>query len=498
MSIAQRFFALFRGLDRAHGEYVITGKDATKNKVQGRAQTVLTPVTVDLWEQHLAGEVGVGIIPITDDGTCFWCAWDIDVYDLDLLGLEKKVKEANLPLFLARTKSGGAHLYCFFSEAASCQKIRTKMAQIAVSLGFPNIEMFPKQVQLASKKDVGNWLNMPYFGGEKGGRYCIHFGNAIPAEDFIDLAEKYRVSEADFLSIPIIDSEDFADAPPCIQMLAENGVPAGMRNKGLFNIAIYARKKFGDGWEEEVEKLNHQMVSPPLGSREVLTVCKSAGRKDYGYTCKEDPVASFCNRQVCRTRLYGIKDADDEPDVMLGGLEKILSEPPTWIIDVDGHRLELQTADLLNQDRFRTICVERLNKYPRRVKPGTWEKLIRERLENCETHAAPPDASPEGKLKYLVDSFCTSFSMARVQEELLAGKPWVDDKAKVIYFRYPDLSKFLEGQHFHEMTSRQIWAFLRRINATHKMFNIKGKCVQVWGVPAPAQQEQAVETNPEF
>lgn len=110
--VAERFQALFEGLHRAHGQYRINDASVGDKKVSGRALTVLEPLTLDRWEDHLNGKLGVGSIPIRDDATCSWGAIDIDTYPLDISALEAKLKDMNLPLVPCRTKSGGANCTC--------------------------------------------------------------------------------------------------------------------------------------------------------------------------------------------------------------------------------------------------------------------------------------------------------------------------------------------------------------------------------------------------
>jgi hypothetical protein len=489
--LADGFAELFAGLDRAHGKFSITRKNESKNKMEGRATTVLEPVTLDLWSKHLAGTQGIGIIPIMDDSKVWWGALDIDRYDMDLIALEKQCKDMDLPMFLCRTKSGGAHLYIFFNEKASAKVVRSKLAEFSVALGHPGVEIYPKQISLASKNDVGNWLNMPYFGGDESERYCIHFGKKLTTQEFLTKAMKHRISEEDLKMTVPFSGADFADGPPCLQTLAMRGFGEGGRNKSLFNIGVYLRMKDPDSWETELESANHNHMKPPLPSREVIALTKSVMRKDYAYTCKQDPINAVCNAEVCKNRPYGIKGADEDIGLVLGSLVKVTSIPPTWIIDVEGYRLEMRTEDLINQDAFRRICVEKINKFPPRVKPHIWEKMIQEKLQDVEEQIAPPDATPEGRLEYLLKHFCSTYSTAPSRDELLTGNPWYDGEEKKIYFRSPDFIRHLELQHFKEMTTREIWAYFRRVGAEHKQFNIKGQNVQCWSI-----SQELVELQP--
>lgn len=482
---------LFEGLHRAHGQYRIDAASVGKGKVSGRALTVLEPLTVEKWEEHLQGKLGVGSIPIRDDATCSWGAIDIDTYPLDIPALEAKLKEYNLPLVPCRTKSGGAHLYLFLNTPVAADKVRNYLMSFSSILGYPGVEIFPKQVKLASQRDVGNWINMPYFAGDKGDRYAIIGGKKATLLQFLKRAEgiKERLTEERLASLAIKETEAFSDGPPCLQALSLNKIPQGQRNEGLFAMGVYARLKFGEDWETEVTEYNRAYVDPPLPFKEVGAVIKSLHRKNYFYPCSKAPISGLCNKDLCKHREFGVGQGEtDEPSVNIGTLVKILSEPPTWIIDVEGVRLELNTEDLLSQDRFRKICMEKINKLPDRIKPIRWEKMVKEKLENVELIEAPPDASTEGRFIQLVEAFCTGQAQARHQDELLAGKPWTNEGRT--YFRSVDLARFLDQQHFRELTNKEQWAALRRNGASHHQFNLKGKCVQCWSI-----KEFAVQTE---
>ena len=157
-SIENRVFKLFSGLDRAHGSYNLSGKITEKGKKQGNALTKTEPATEELWQQHLDGKYGLGIFPLKDDGTCKWGAIDVDIYNLDFTKLEKDLSKIKLPLIVCKTKSGGAHIYLFLKDFAEAKLVRTKLMEAAVTLGYSGVEIFPKQIRLASEKDFGNWF----------------------------------------------------------------------------------------------------------------------------------------------------------------------------------------------------------------------------------------------------------------------------------------------------------------------------------------------------
>ena len=76
-------------------------------------------VTDKHWEDHLNGiEPSLGIIPINEDNECRWGCIDVDKYTLDHKEILKKVNQYMLPLWVCRSKSGGAHI--FYSQQIMC------------------------------------------------------------------------------------------------------------------------------------------------------------------------------------------------------------------------------------------------------------------------------------------------------------------------------------------------------------------------------------------
>jgi len=188
--LAQRFMALFAGHSGAYGTYDIDGKN-TGLKVQGTAVTKRAPVTEELWESHLSGAKGIGIVPIREDNTCLFGAIDIDEYkNYDLKEAVEACKKAKAPVVVCRSKSGGAHIYMFFSEPVPAADVKRKLAELASVLGHATSEIFPKQdTVLTERGDVGNWINMPYFEGTSTSRYGVaESGAPMTPEQFLDFA----------------------------------------------------------------------------------------------------------------------------------------------------------------------------------------------------------------------------------------------------------------------------------------------------------------------
>lgn len=496
-SLAERFFERFAGLGRGHGHSIPRGTVAPSNgKHIASHETIHLPATVPLWEQHLAGTYSLGIVPIRDDATCVFGAVDIDNYNLVLDDLAKEVDEAGLPIILCRTKSGGAHLYTFTSEPVPAELMREKLMEWAVMLGHSGVEVFPKQTRLAGPNDYGNWINMPYFGGDATERYAIVNGRKLTAEKFLDLADlmamNYQALEG-FQLEAITEFQDWlADGPPCLQTLAKRGFSEGQRNNGLFNIGVYLRNRYDDDWERQLDVYNQKFMNPPLGHKEVNGVVRALSRKKYGFKCHDQPIVSVCNRQICLGRKFGIGQGEGDPGVVFGQLVKIQTKPPLWLWDVDGARIELTTQEIKDQTRFHTRVIEELNKWPQMVKPGAWQKIVKEKLEQVEVHEAPPDATQEGQMWSYLMEYCVGRPGAKKKEDLLQHKPWTHEGRT--YFRAEHFRQYLEQQRMR-VSEKQLWAWLRKGGAKHAFLNLKGRGVNAWHVPAFAEQTEEFDVQ---
>ncbi len=481
-----QFKELFMGLDRAHGSYEISGERADGKK-QGRAKTVREDVTDDKWESHIQGKMGLGIIPINDSSECRFGAIDIDEYEgLDIGAINGKLQQFKFPLWPCQSKSGGVHLYCFTSEWVGADTLQRKLRDMAAALGYGSSEIFPKQTQiLAERGDVGQWINMPYFGKE---RWC----NNMDPKDFVEQALKHRLTAKQLSDLKVkMPESDFDDGPPCLQHLSGQGFPAGTRNNGLFNVAVYCRKRDPDNWQRDMEAFNAKLMDPPLSSSEVQGVIKSASRKDYQYTCSKAPIAPYCNAAVCKLRKFGIDGSNDLPAIH--SLTKFNTSPPIWFLDVDGGgRLELETDDLQNQRRFQRKCMEKLNTMPNKMSDQAWTKLINHLLENLTVVEAPVDASPIGQLMEHIERFCNGRVQAKNRDELLLGKPWTDEGRH--YFRVADLMAYLDRMHFRDYRVHQVTAILKGQDSEHHFFNCKGKGVNCWSIPAFDKHDDNFDT----
>jgi len=489
VDIATRFLDLFTGSRSAHGQADVLGEQRGA-KQQAKYEIIRQPLTVELVQDHLDGKLGVGSIPIDETNHCRFGALDIDDYHLDHVQLLAKIKRFKLPLILCRSKSGGAPLYLFMAESISCAEMRDRLAEFASVLGWGTCEIFPRQEEIKVERgDTGSCINLPYQNSKHTTRYALRGdGSSLLLEEFIELAETSRITAKQLVEIELGKKSDILpDGPPCCQQLTEHGIPEGGRNMTLLNIGIYYKQAAPNDWKGLLEKHNQDYCSPPLPAREVVSIQEQLNKKEYYYTCKQEPIHSHCNKSLCRSRKYGIGDAGTFP--VLGGLTVVESEPPVWFIDVNGARLELSTKQLQMQVEFQRACMEQLYKMPARMKEADWRDAIDNLLADATRITVPEELTQKGLFMELLEVFCTSRIAAHSPEELMTGKPWTEDG--VTYFKLSSLQEFLKRNNFVQYTRGQITERLKEMNnggetsRTYRFVdnNDQWKSVRVWHVP---------------
>lgn len=509
-ALARRFMALFDGYEHAHGQYILKRGSSDSGKVVGQPFTVPEPWTLSSVLEHLQGNTGAGGIPLLEDNTVRWAAMDFDVYGIDHAALARQVEALKLPLIVCRTKSGGAHCYIFFAIPQPATDVREQLAAWAAVLGHGGCEIFPKQDSRADRGDVGNWINLPYHGAFKGSTLRPAYGpdgRDLYLEEFLDRAENMRLTELP--QVVISADRDpgglLADGPPCLQhILNRGGFGEGERNEGLFNVAVYLRKRYGDTWGSHLLKYNMEMCDPPLSASEVVALEKAVNRKDYGYRCQQAPIKPFCQRRTCLARAYGVGQGADEAGAEITGLTKYDSGSPAtvrWGMTIGGGRIIVDTATLYDPSAFNRACMAVINRIPVSMPPARWRKNLDELLQKADVVHLPEDASPIGQTWLWVVQFLTQKAHARTFDEILTGRPYHEDGK--VYFRSQDLFQYLRANRVAFGDETDVYHLLREKGVDKKYHKLRqaGRSTagaQVWFLPLPEGAEPPKPANEEI
>ena len=454
----EKFKNIFEGLDRAHGVTIVGESNGNGTKVKGKSFVKREPITDELWQKHLDGKDSLGVIPINDDNKCKWGCIDIDSYaGFDHQKLINKIKQFKLPIVVCRSKSGGAHVFLFTKDYVSASLMQDKLNEIRSVLGYGGSEVFPKQRELKSKDDTGNFLNLPYFNCGQTTRYAfLETGEAASIESFFELYERYK--QQDITTIKIKRPETpYSDGPPCIELMAQNKIGEGGRNNALFHYGVYAKSKWPENWKSKLVVFNETAMLQPLSDTEVDIITKQHDKKDWGYKCNDQPMCSLCDKKLCKSRKFGIGQEVIFPN--LTDLQVVNLEEPYYYLNVDGDRLYLDSAKhLTNQSLFQEECVKQLRNNPPTLKTNDWKKLTNILLKNAEITEPAEGTSTKDLLRNYLEDYCLNRIQKDKIDEIKTGGTFTDEGFH--YFVFDNFyNKFLLRNHWkvpYQRTSQML------------------------------------------
>ncbi len=156
----------------------------------------------------------LGIVPILPDGTCSWFAIDVDDYSLNHHQVVIDIERKELPLVVCRSKSGGAHLYCFIDGFIPATLAIDLAKKWATELGYEKSEIFPKQTKL-DEDATGNWIITPYYGADKAVDFAYGIqGERLSLDEFIQWANAKQLTTDEapaYLEIKEKDGKDLTE-----------------------------------------------------------------------------------------------------------------------------------------------------------------------------------------------------------------------------------------------------------------------------------------------
>jgi len=208
-----------------------------------------SPLTDDVIEKHLKGELTIGTYQFNLESKLKWICFDFDGSDLDVQFETAKrfylylvdVKKIN-PVLLEFSGMKGYHIWVFCEEIDGYSALEWAKE---ISKDFTIHEVFPKQVDI--KDGYGNLVKLPLGIHIKSGKRTVLFDynfSELSFEDSIELLK--AVSNVERITIPHIEKK-IATAvkdtekkpsviPESITSMIKNGVNDGARNKSRFMI----------------------------------------------------------------------------------------------------------------------------------------------------------------------------------------------------------------------------------------------------------------------
>lgn len=461
---AQKFFLLFRGKNNT---YVRNELPKVKPNEGEKIKTKITnntgTVDKELLSHHLSGDFGVGICPVNAEGKCYFGVIDIDMYKPKIKRVLHFIKEYQLPLLPFRSKSGGLHVYLILTKPVSAKTMRETLNNISyyfsldMLYGKGKVEVFPKQDKA---EGFGSSITLPYFNCENPYTYLLDLdGNQVEFKDALEYIQKHLTTIEAVKDA--LEKLPYNDAPPCIQriLLSEEvgGEDTG-RNNFLFSFAVYAKKKYGAGFESYVEAINSSFESPLEGAV-VDQTCASVRDNEYIYKCKDIPCNGFCNKTECKKREFGLgRDKGHFTGVDYGQLFRYMTAEPYYI-----WKLRLQGQEqwkdvvfkdegyLLDQKNFAKMCVRYLNQAPMQVSNNDWYSILNSVLPNIQNVEVKQESDTSG-LSIVRNAFILYLANKQTRRDTpyqvrggLCYRKVENGKAK-FFFTAQGFTKYLQNQ----------------------------------------------------
>jgi hypothetical protein len=504
------FMDLFAGDTLNFGVHAYKFTDAGKEA--GTNSTVTNRLlTMEEYKEHLAGNKGLGIIPINEKNEVKFGVIDLDVYDSDLQIYVDAIERNNLPLVPFKSKSGGLHLYMFVRSWVSAKSVVEILHSIVNVLNLDLyikhklnriIEIFPKQTKLA-QGGVGSWINLPYYNEAKTRQCAIRSGKELSLSEALAYAKAKRVSLTEARTL--LNELPYTDAPPCLQtihLLDVMGKNSG-RNNYLFSFAVYLKKKEPEFWEQRLYEVNNTLQEPLKRDEVEGTILNSLRKKDYTYKCNEQPCVEYCRRELCKKRDFGIgKEGGYFSELEYGALTQIRSAEPYYEWEVKLPTADKFTrmrfkseADIIGQDVFLRLCFRDLHILPIKIKQVEWYKLINQALAEVKVVDVDQadDASAMGMFKQLFQEYLTDRAMAATKDQILTKRAYHDEMSHKYYFRAIDLSNYVfVSKMFRYFAPADIHGVLRDFGAVATRIKTEsGKQLRVYEISEEALEKVA-------
>jgi hypothetical protein len=495
------FAQLFGGRADCFGTYHVLEIKDGKHKGKGTTypntrfpDRVLEP---DDWRKHLSGDQMLGIVPVLLDGTCSWFALDVDDYSVSHHKLVVDIETNELPLIVCRSKSGGAHLYCFTEEPIDAKLAVDLLKKWAEILNLTKIEIFPKQVKFDNPEAKGNWIIVPYYGGDKANDFAISLdGKKLDVADFVTWAnakiitvkEAKAFTKKKIKSIAEMGAEEILkESPPCVVTLFDKGISSGGRNNVAAHLCVYFQKLDAaldtSDWVDKVSEANQKYMDEPLAFSELNQIIKNYSNVGhYQYSCDAQPMCNICDKPACLKKKLGVgEDKSFYGELIIQSMIKIDTKPSIWIPKINGIDVEMDTDTLLNPRKFRIAIAEALNMLVEPIRQGMHDKLIGPIMKSALTIEPMEELTNEGKVNMCFQEWTKNMiTKSRQLQDLLKGLPYFNQDEGTIYFRGTDFIKEYRRIYKDNTTERQIWTSLRKMGFGRKQHRIEKEPAWIW------------------
>jgi hypothetical protein len=425
----QEYIKIFNGYRHAYG--IADWTNAVIDPENGKKKPVYRwnyeEFTDAIYQEHLEGNISVGIQPTNEKGSAIFGVIDVDpkqYEDFDKKFYLETIQQYKLPLVPVESKSGGLHLYLFMNEFVQSTVIVSFLSNLLPLFHLkPDCEIFPKQTQLTKDPETGilkpgQFINLPYYGGE---RKAVNIdGTFFTLEQFVQVVDanittkdelKTITEEMERQSMEGVD-EDFLDGPPCLALISKisNQENFDGKDRFMYNYHVFVKMKYADNWEQKVKnapvKYFAREHANAWDDNKLKQKTRSWNRSEKGYTCNQSPISDFCKKGICVKKKFGILAGSKGQYPVLTNLRKIDIEPdPEYEFDVtkpDGigkATVHCRTIEHVTDQRKRRNSIAKAAGFPPPIIKAPEDQTVLEALFQTQKIINPPvGTSPREKL----------------------------------------------------------------------------------------------------
>ena len=202
-----------------------------------------------------------------------------------------------------------------------------------------------------------------------------------------------------------------------------------------------------NNWKEKISWFHENYIVGDLDQREIDIIKNQHEKKDWGWKCNDVPMCNVCDKQLCKTRQFGIGNSVMFPE--LSDLQEIQLEEPYYYLNIDGKRLKLPSAKYLRQQPlFEEACIAGIGIFPPTMKIKDWKVLVNQLLGTREIIPPPKGTSKKDQLQNHLEEFCTNRTSTTVEK---------DDIKKGAVFTDEGKHYFLFDSFFYGFLQRRRW-----------------------------------------
>lgn len=456
MAYMDVFAELFKGNMLTYGVFIPDNAGASQNKSKGKSFTKKEALSNLNYSEHLSGKTSLGITPVDQSGNVYFAAIDIDTYPINFARYCAFFARYNLPFIGFRSKSGGLHIFCFFSKPEPAAKVIDCLQTVKHILGLPiTTEVFPKQKKL-SATGTGNWINLPYFNANNTQRYAFNDnGEPLPFAEAMDYCTSRRTTLKELSSL--LSVLPFSQAPPCLQTLYLNDeVNAKNHNRDifLFNCCVYLKARYKGDFGQYLYQLNDTLPQPLPRTEIDKTLIGLHTKTTYAYQCNNTVLHGYCNQALCSKREYG-RTNDSISDFDFGQLIQVCTDPPYYKWTVDNKILTFYSeTELIKQEIFMEKSIRELGKCPKKLSTNVWIELLNKALNDMKKEDIGEDAavfSEKDIVFAILSDFLLTRPFAAVVAHISLGQVYHDAKNMRYVFRLKDFLEYWENLKKHKV-----------------------------------------------